>query len=120
MAGHWVQVATFAPDGTPPCPPGQVDMADGRVQWDLCLPTGRQSGDSAFVPGLPGRFAVESMADWWVLWVDADFRTMVIGTPSGAFGFVLNRQAQIPTDRATATRDILRFNGYDTARLVPF
>ena len=54
---------------------------------------------------------------WWVLWVDADLRTLVLGTPDGSFGVILNRDARLPADRRTAARDILRWNGYDLSLL---
>ena len=109
--GHWVQVAGFAD-----CGPGSVDIADGMVRWSLCLDR-PQSGAGPMIPGKAGRFSVQGMQDWWVLWVDGDYRTMVIGTPSGRFGFVLNREATMPADRAKAVKDILRFNGYDLEAL---
>ena len=119
MAGRWVQVATFANGGSA-CAPGTVDFAGDQVTWDLCLADGMQSGQSALIAGKPGRFGVSGMQDWWVLWVDADYRTLVIGTPSGRFGFVLNRAAQMPSDRITAVRDILRFNGYAIEKMTTF
>ena len=119
LAGHWVQVAGFGPGGVLPCGPGFVDIADGKVTWRLCLDTER-SGSGPIVPGKPGRFAVTGLADLWVLWVDGDDRTLVIGTPSGQFGFVLNRQAGLPPDRLRAVRDILTFNGYDLAAFRAF
>ena len=60
------------------------------------------------------------MEEGWVLWADADYRTLVIGTPSGRFGFVLNREAVLPPDRLLAVQDILRFNGYRSDDLVLF
>lgn len=111
IAGHWVQVAGF---GDLPCGPGYADIAGDQITWRLCLDAER-SGSGPIIPGKLGRFAVEGMADWWVLWVDGDYRTLVVGTPSGAFGFVLNRDASLPADRARAVRDILTFNGYDPA-----
>ena len=111
IEGHWVQVAAFATDPLP-CGPGQVDIADGQIRWTLCL-DGERSGAGPLVPGKAGRFSVARMQDWWVLWVDGDYRTMVIGTPSGQFGFVLNRAAALPADRAKAVRDLFKFNGYD-------
>lgn len=53
----------------------------------------------------------------WVLWVAEDHGTAVIGTPSGAFGRILNRGASIRPDRLNAAREVLAFNGYDLARL---
>jgi apolipoprotein D and lipocalin family protein len=58
-------------------------------------------------------------AEWWVLWVDADYRTLVVGTPSGSFGIILNRTADLPPDRLAAARDVLAWNGYDLTRLRP-
>ncbi|MEM1353066.1 MAG: hypothetical protein AAGF27_12030 [Pseudomonadota bacterium] len=52
-----------------------------------------------------------------VMWVDADFETAAIGTPSGSFGAVIDRDGVIPADRAQAARDILEFYGWDTAAL---
>ena len=68
----------------------------------------------------PGRFVLQMPGDGpaWVLWVDEGYRTAVLGTPSGAFGRILNRTPEIPGDRLTAARDVLRFNGYDTGALV--
>jgi len=119
LAGHWVQVATFVAKGQPTCAPGQVDITAAQIAWALCLATPSQ-GAGPMQPGKPGRFTVPGMQDWWVLWADADYRTMVIGTPSGQFGFVLNRDAQLPPDRAKAVRDILTFNGYDLKQAVFF
>lgn len=120
LSGHWVQVAGFAAGGQAVCGPGSVDFDGGVVRWDLCLADGRHSGAGPLVPGKPGRYGVEGMADWWVLWVDGDYRTLVIGTPSGAHGFVLNRDAALPGDRLQAVRDIVRFNGYDPANMAVF
>jgi apolipoprotein D and lipocalin family protein len=58
-------------------------------------------------------------AEWWLLWVDADLRTLVIGTPAGQFGMILNRDPVLPPDRAAAARDILAWAGYDLRRLRP-
>ena len=54
----------------------------------------------------------------WVLWVDEGYRTAVIGEPQGRFGWVINRDPTIPTDRWVAAQRILDFNGYDSAALV--
>ncbi|MBC7736452.1 MAG: lipocalin family protein [Candidatus Saccharibacteria bacterium] len=118
MAGRWVQVAGFG-NGALTCGPGEVIIADGEIRWSLCLDQ-PQNGTGALVPGKQGRFGVADMQDWWVLWVDGDYRTMVIGTPSGQFGFVLNREATLPADRARAVGDIFDFNGYDPGALQVF
>ena len=51
-----------------------------------------------------------------MLWADADYRTLVIGTPNGRLGFILNRGA-ISADRLVAAWEILDWNGYDLRQL---
>ncbi|MCK0142466.1 lipocalin family protein [Aliiroseovarius sp. F20344] len=55
--------------------------------------------------------------EYWVLWVDADYRTAAIGTPSGSFGWIIDRQRTGGEDRIKAAADMLAFNGYDKSRL---
>lgn len=122
VAGQWQQVAAFAADGTQ-CPAGAIafqPVAEGlRLSGQLCL-----DGKVTPVTGLarpvgPGRLRVEGQEDWWVLWVDSGYRTLAIGTPSGRFGFVLDR-GPIPADRLTAAREVFDFNGYATGALTAF
>ena len=120
LSGHWLQVATFAPRGQTACAPGSVDIRGLQATWDLCLAGGAVRGTGQMLAGRPGRFDLAGMPVWWVLWADTDYRTLVIGTPSGTMGFVLNRDAALPVDRLKAVRDILRFNGYDLDQLAVF
>lgn len=124
LDGRWSQVADFAPKGEAGCSATGVQVEAGlRVQADLCL-GGRRTGFSgqAAVTG-PGRLRLIGAdpegigAEWWVLWVDADYRTLVVGTPDGRFGFVLNREAVLPADRKTAAQEILAWNGYDLSQM---
>lgn len=56
--------------------------------------------------------------DLWILWIDADHRTAAIGTPSGRFAWIIEKDARrTPPDRMAAARDILDWAGYDLARL---
>ena len=55
--------------------------------------------------------------DLWVLWMDFDSRTAAIGTPSGAFGFIIDKSLTGGADRITAAREIMDWFGYDLARL---
>jgi apolipoprotein D and lipocalin family protein len=129
LTGTWQQVAAFATKGRPGCRPGgaQIDRsATGlTVNARLCL-NGRDtalSGPLAITgPGrlTPAKAASPLNREWWVLWADADLRTLVIGTPDGSFGFILNRGGPLPPDRLTAAREILDWNGYDTRRLALF
>lgn len=112
IAGHWTQVAGFGSA----CAAGQMEIG-AVTQYALCLPSGVQRGKAAMGTKVPGRFDLPGIGAFWVLWVDIDNRTMVIGAPSGRYGMILNRDATIPADRLKAAHDILEFNGYDMARL---
>ena len=130
LAGRWYQVADFVDEGAAACRAGGVMVeprGDGTLglKADLCL-AGRKTayGGVARVSG-PGRMVLEGAdpagigAEWWVLWVDTNDRTLVVGTPGGGFGMILNRTPDLPPDRMRAAREILEWNGYDIARLRP-
>ncbi|MFN6977989.1 MAG: lipocalin, partial [Gemmobacter sp.] len=89
LAGAWRQVADFAAPGAPPCPGGTITFAPGGDSVSGMICTGgaaRQVGGAVWLVA-PGRLAVAGeAAPWWVLWLDADARTAVIGTPGGSFG----------------------------------
>jgi apolipoprotein D and lipocalin family protein len=122
LVGSWRQSAGFA-TSKGGCSPGGADIA-GRagaltLSARLCL-----SGQDVRLSGPlqsigPGRFRAGGQ-EWWVIWVDTDYRTLAIGTPSGAFGFILNRGGALPPDRLSAAREIFDFNGYDTRLLQSF
>ena len=120
ISGHWVQIATFAPGGQPACGAGSVDIAAGQARWDLCLASGEVAGSGPMTATVAGRLDLKGMPSWWVLWADTDGRTLVVGTPSGRMGFILNREADMPADRLRAARDILQFNHYDLTNLAVF
>jgi apolipoprotein D and lipocalin family protein len=129
ITGQWTQVAAFAADGQS-CRPGGAEFTGGAaglvVSARLCL----NGSDLAYRGPLaitgPGRLTPTAKTpaplnrEWWVLWADVDLRTLVIGTPDGSFGFILNRGGPLPPDRLAAARDILDWNGYDLARLATF
>ncbi|MGC1495869.1 MAG: lipocalin family protein [Sulfitobacter sp.] len=65
-----------------------------------------------------GRFRLDwDDKDYWILWVDEGFRTAVIGTPNGQFGYIVDRSRTGGADRIKAAREILDFNGYDVSKL---
>jgi apolipoprotein D and lipocalin family protein len=93
-----------------------------RVTGTACGPNGAR----AFVAGAavtgPGRITRRMPAGpeaLWVLWVDADYRVAVIGTPSRRFARVMSRTPDVRPDLIQAARDVLRFNGYDPVGLRP-
>jgi apolipoprotein D and lipocalin family protein len=122
VTGPWQQVAAFA-DGPGGCRGGSVtvDPVPGgfAVQGTLCLDGKTRRIDALARPVGPGRLSVEGQEDWWVLWVDEGYRTLAVGTPSGRFGFVLDRGA-IPQDRLAAAAEVFAFNGYSGGQLQPF
>lgn len=113
LPGDWVQVADIAFPGAPACAPGWVRIGtDGGVAGQLCLNGQVVPLSGRLVPVGPGRIAIGGREHWWVVWVDEGYRTLAVGTPSGAFGFVLDR-AGGGEDRLRAAAEILDFNGYD-------
>nr|WP_152828488.1 lipocalin family protein [Fertoeibacter niger] len=127
ILGEWDQVAGFATPDAGGCGPGRASFApapDGlALTARLCLNGVTETFDGTLASLGPGRFAPRG-ADpagigqpWWVVWLDTNDRTLVIGTPSGAFGFILNRGGPLPPDRLAAAREILDWNGYDLAQL---
>ena len=122
MTGRWRQVAAFVNAGRD-CAPGGADISGTQAALTLVARLCQDGREAAFSGPLdaigPGRFRAEGQ-EWWVIWVDTDYRTLAIGTPSGAFGFILNRGGPLPPDRLRAARTIFEFNGYDTERLRVF
>ena len=123
LPGDWAQVAAFANAGNT-CSAGRAQIApDGTLRARLCLDGGTAQVQGRITPTGPGRFRVAGAApsplaqDWWIIWVDTGYRTLAIGTPSGEFGFILNRDGPLPADRLTAAAEIFDFNGYDRSRL---
>lgn len=132
LAGQWQQAAAFQRPNNQNCSGGQVQFwpedEAGRipVALDLCL-----SGRAVAFRGLadmtgPGRLRLSGAdpqgigQEWWILWADVDMRTLAMGTPSGDFGFILNRGRALPVDRLNAAREVLDFNGYDLTKLRVF
>ena len=119
LPGIWAQTATFGAA----CPPGGATIGpDLTLRARLCLDGSVRQVQGKIVPTGPGRFRVAGATapldhDWWIVWVDTGYRTLAIGTPSGHFGFILNRDGPLPADRLTAAAEIFDFNGYDRTRL---
>ena len=128
-AGLWYEVARFPVPFQSGCTDVTAEYtprADGQLGVrNICLKEGRvsQIEGSARVTG-PGRLSVRFdtvpfiSAPYWVLWVDQDYRTAVVGVPSGRAGWILNRAPEIPQDRLNAALQVLDFNGYDISRIM--
>ncbi|MEM6739567.1 MAG: lipocalin family protein [Pseudomonadota bacterium] len=112
--GEWRRVAAFSASFlAPACPSIRFVREGAGLRVALCG-TGR--GEFYAVDPL-GRLTQGSGPPLWVLWVDEGFRTAVIGTPDGSFGWILERTGSVEQDRLAAAREILAFNGYDPARM---
>jgi apolipoprotein D and lipocalin family protein len=113
LSGSWTEVAALQPrDGT--CAKGGGMRIKGQaVEYWLCIGGRMVKGHGVMRPTGPGRFTLPGLAQpVWVLWVDADHRSLVLGTPNGTFATVLDRN-NISLDREVAAREILDWNGYD-------
>ena len=126
-AGLWYEVARFPVSFQEGCLNTQADYrVAGPDVLDVrnsCFRDGslRVIEGNARIVG-PGRLKVRLGAmpfagDYWVLWVDEDYQTAVVGVPSGRAGWILNRTPEISEDRLRAARAVLDFNGYDLSQL---
>jgi apolipoprotein D and lipocalin family protein len=123
LIGRWRQAAAVAAAPTPGCAAGGAEFRPGpkgiTMAGQLCL-NGRVTRVAGPVtPMGPGRFRLPVLGEAWVIWVDADNRTLAFATPSGAWGFVLD-EGTISPDRLAAAAEIFAFNGYRAGSLRPF
>jgi len=56
--------------------------------------------------------------DYWIIYLDPEYRLAVVGTPGGRTGWILARRPQVPAVELEPALAALRANGYDTERLV--
>lgn len=123
IEGPWQQVASYQTSASGSCRSGRLDfrpVAGGlAVSGVLCLNGSLRKVSGRVAPAGPGRLAISGQEDWWILWVDSGYRTLAVGTPSGRFGFVLDR-GQASPDRLTAAREVFDFNGYSSGSFRPF
>ncbi len=129
MAGDWVIRQRFA--GLPAI--GEIMrlsvLPDGALQMTVagpaCEQAGCTQGDTLVLlnPTGPGRWMpVDPPAgmidrEIWVMWMDFDTRTAAIGTPSGSFGWIMDKNPTGGRDRILAARDIMDWFGYTVSRL---
>lgn len=127
-AGLWYEIASYPVAF-------QAGCTDTRARYtpagpgvlavrNTCLRDGAvdEIDGTARVVG-PGRLEVRfgsvpfARAPYWVLWVAEDYRSAVVGVPSGRAGWILHRDPVMPADRLEAARRVLAFNGYDLSAL---
>lgn len=127
-AGLWYEVARYPAPFQKGCTNTEAEyavIAPGTLSVrNSCMKDGMLNviEGKALVVG-PGRLKVRLggipfAGDYWVLWVDEDYRTAVVGAPSGRVGWILNRTPEISPDRLQAARQVLDFNGYKLSNLM--
>lgn len=114
FSGRWYEVASAGPGCTVGALTLTVQTGGGLYITEGPCATRPPRQGVAKLAG-PGRISFGG-DELWVLWVDADYRTAVIGTPDGRFGYVLDRTRESSRDRFAAALDILEWNGYDLSQ----
>jgi apolipoprotein D and lipocalin family protein len=130
-AGRWYEVARFPVVFQQGCTATTADyalLADGSLSVVNSCRQGSPEGPVNRISGTatatgPGQLSVRLgripfAGPYWVLWVAEDYRTAVVGVPSGRAGWVLHRSPDIPPERLERARAVLAANGYDTDRLM--
>lgn len=120
--GDWQVVAAFGPELACGGLAESWGVAEGRfvIKGTACAPGGKVAFATKGALIGPGRILRQMRTgpeELWVLWVDADYRVAAVGTPSGSFGRILARPGAARADLIAAAREVLDFNGYDTAQL---
>lgn len=89
---------------------GPVQTFDGRArvldppeEWKI-----------SFNPWVPWFFD----GDYFVLWVDPDYQTAVVGDPEGQNGWILGRDYVMAEDTLRAAYEVLYVNGYDLSEII--
>jgi apolipoprotein D and lipocalin family protein len=129
MAGDWVIRQSFAGQPGPSNALSLAVLPNGALQlsvitavcnFDSCAPVESLAMLAATGPGRwtpTADQAVLSKTELWVMWMDFDSRTAAIGTPSGEFGWIMDKNPTVGRDRITAARDIMDWFGYDVSKL---
>lgn len=111
FAGTWHEVAAIGRA------PGGLWQVRSGPDGALGVTTSHDGAGRGRTIG-PGRFSLSQFAaPLWVLWADADMRTVVLGTPDGSFALILDRTSASSPDRLRAAREVLDWNGYDLGAL---
>jgi apolipoprotein D and lipocalin family protein len=129
--GRWYEIARFPVIFEQGCTATTADYGPIDAETVSVLNTcrkGAPDGPADAIAGTarivaPGELKVKFAsvpfvaADYWVLWVDEDYQTAVVGVPSGRAGWILARTPAIDPARRAAAEAVLARNGYDPARL---
>ena len=129
MVGEWAIRQRFAVSRTPTGAMSLAALPNGGLQLSILNENCRddvcadeevlilldQTGPGRWTPrGPQSALPAEEL---WVMWMDFDTRTAAIGTPSGEFGWIMDKNPTGGRDRITAARDIMDWFGYNMQRL---
>jgi apolipoprotein D and lipocalin family protein len=129
MAGSWVIRQRFANQSGPLSGVSFSTLPNGALQMALTRqtcgvdPCGNDQTLVLIEPTGPGRWSPVDAPiffpreELWVMWMDFDSRTAAIGTPSGEFGWIMDKNPTGGGDRIAAARDIMDWFGYDVSQL---
>ncbi|MDW4548589.1 lipocalin family protein [Defluviimonas sp. D31] len=132
-AGRWYEIARFPNSFEKGCVGVTADYTlrkDGQVSVLNTCRKGALDGPVKTAKGVariegPGKLSVTfvpwlpfARGDYWVLYLDADYSLVAIGTPRGKTGWILARQPMISAEQRSRAEAALRRNGYDTSKLI--
>ena len=113
--GRTLEISTLPNDALQLRIMAQRCGADGCAQPEEVLVKLNATGPGRWTPEAPPAGLPDQ--EFWVMWMDFDSRTAAIGTPTGTFGWIIDRSATGGGDRVTAARDIMDWFGYDLNKL---
>jgi apolipoprotein D and lipocalin family protein len=113
VSGSWQVVETFGPMRS-----GEVSFETGGETISVSG-TGRGGIDGTYRQGVPGELIPTTAGrdTLVVFWMDESRETAALGTVSGSYGALIDRDGRIPPDKTLAARAIFDFYGWDIAQL---
>ena len=127
--GTWYEAARFPARFQRGCEDSKAIYAkldDNQISvTNSCIRDGKKTvaKGNAIVRG-PGMLAVKFSifmpfrAPYWVLWVDDNYQTAVVGEPNRKFGWILVRDSNRSRSSLETAVKVFEKNGYDTSQLV--
>lgn len=107
--------------------------ANGTVGvWNECVThegkTKRITGTATAVDGSNSKLVVKfdnfagkvglAKGDYWILYLDPGYQTVVVGTPNRKYLWILAREPKLPPGRYAALVKVAQSLGFDTSRLI--
>lgn len=113
FAGSWQVAAAFgslAEDAL------EVMIAEDEGQITLA---GLPQVAGSYRQGVPGELIPSDISSdpLIVMWIDEEIETAAIGFVSGRYGALIDRDGNVPPDRAAAARDVFEFYGWNVSGL---